>query len=112
MQVTLFEPGSGWRGDVLVDADPETPVDRVVSVLSAVRPGHLWLAGRRLEGTGRVGDSPLRDGVVLTVDPGGTGPAGVATPGMTGPRRGPCPRDARGWSWPWWVARWPAGGTR
>jgi S-DNA-T family DNA segregation ATPase FtsK/SpoIIIE len=85
MQVTLFEPGSGWRGDVLVDADPETPVDRVVSVLSAVRPGHLWLAGRRLEGTGRVGDSPLRDGVVLTVDPGGTGPAGVATPGVAAP---------------------------
>jgi S-DNA-T family DNA segregation ATPase FtsK/SpoIIIE len=91
MQFTLFEPASGWRGDVLIDADPETPVDKVVSVLSAVRPGHLWLAGHRLEGTGRVGDSQLRDGAVLTVTPVDAGPSGdvmAGGPAAGGPAAG------------------------
>ncbi len=70
LQLTLADPApAGGRDDVILEADPETPVDDVVAELGRIRPGRMWVDGTRVEGAGRVGDSVLRDGTVVTVVP-------------------------------------------
>jgi len=81
MQVTLtLEAEHGATTDVLLDADPATPLRIVEQVLAPhlPAPGRLLLAGAPLDADLALGDSGLRDGVRL----------GVGTPL-------PCPPAAR-----------------
>ncbi|WP_459645940.1 FtsK/SpoIIIE domain-containing protein [Kineococcus sp. NUM-3379] len=58
--------------DVVVDADPDTPVSALRHALSGTGdagPGHLWVAGRLVDGTCRLADSPLRDGAAVSLAP-------------------------------------------
>jgi len=70
MQVTLtLEAEHGARTDVLLDADPATPLRMVEQVLAPhlPAPGRLLLAGAPLDADLALGDSGLRDGVRLGV---------------------------------------------
>jgi len=81
MQLTLtLEAEHGATTEVLLDADPATPLRIVEQVLAPhlPAPGRLLLAGAPLDADLALGDSGLRDGVRL----------GVGTPL-------PCPPAAR-----------------
>ncbi len=52
---------------MVVQADPQTPIDDVVQALNRVRPGPLFVHGYRLEGGGHLAGSGLLDGDVITV---------------------------------------------
>ncbi len=95
IQASLVEVGGAWRQDVLIEADPESPVREVIAALSAIRPGRFWLDGHPLGGDGRIGDRGLRDGATVLVTPAGapepTAPDGAAQPGAAQPRAGQPP---------------------
>lgn len=99
IQIRLRDSGGDWEQDVLVDADPETPLVEVVSALTAVRPGELWLGTKPLGSQGVLADCGLRNGVVLTVANGSApaptpdppqAPAAVELATVSGPFAGLC----------------------
>ncbi|MDP9419308.1 MAG: FtsK/SpoIIIE domain-containing protein, partial [Actinomycetota bacterium] len=67
LNLRLSDPDARWSRHVVVDADPQTPVDEVVRALSSLREGPLFLRGERFGGGGRLADSGLLDGDVLTL---------------------------------------------
>ncbi|HEY3867646.1 MAG TPA: FtsK/SpoIIIE domain-containing protein [Actinocrinis sp.] len=92
MKITVARPG-GWSHDVLVDADPATPVRDVVKGLQdAVAPGAagpvsagpdggaVYLGRRRLDLSSPFGASCVRDGAVLWI--GAPGEAAEQGPGL------------------------------
>ncbi|MDQ2728164.1 MAG: FtsK/SpoIIIE domain-containing protein [Actinomycetota bacterium] len=83
IQVRLRDPGGGWEQDVLLDADPDTPLADVTSALATVRPGELWLGAEPLGTQGVLAGCGLRNGVVVTV---ADESASAAPPGA-GPQR-------------------------
>jgi S-DNA-T family DNA segregation ATPase FtsK/SpoIIIE len=98
--VTVVSPSTGRRGDVVIDADPGTPVTEIAAELEHLVHGAaaaeleqlvhgapaaapaLFVGGHRVPGDMRLADSPLMDGCVVSLgDPAGCPrpePAGVA----------------------------------
>lgn len=74
LQLTLHEPATGRLDDVVVDADPDTPIDEVAEAIATVGRGHLFVRGRPLvPHTAPDGEvltlarSGLRDGDILSL---------------------------------------------
>ena len=80
--MTVVDPGAGLRAEVVVDAEPDTPVRELTAVLAARVGGDgrvvsfatptaervLYVDGRRLDPGQDVASSPLRDGAQVSLD--------------------------------------------
>src|SRR5882757_5498739 len=66
IQVTLSDPAKGFK-DVLIEADAESSMNEVLAALRQVHPGPYFLGTAELPPRGRLGDSGLFNGAVITV---------------------------------------------
>jgi DNA segregation ATPase FtsK/SpoIIIE, S-DNA-T family len=84
VMVTAVSPTTRRRADVIIDADPDTPVSQIAAGLDGILAGgaRLFLDGQRVPGEVPLADSLIRDGSVVSLgDPSGCRrpePAGVA----------------------------------
>src|SRR5580658_7590137 len=96
LAVTVVSPAAGRQADVVIDADPATPVAEAAAEIGRVLHGEaaepagaagaaagaLFVGYHRVPGDLRLGDSPVIDGCVVSIgDPAGCRPpepAGIA----------------------------------
>ncbi|MGH2719946.1 MAG: hypothetical protein ACRDJU_15405, partial [Actinomycetota bacterium] len=66
IQFTLLDPASGRADNLVLTADPETPLDDVAAALNEIQRGPLFLGNTPLSGKGRLGDANLSNGDTVT----------------------------------------------
>src|ERR1700733_3859336 len=83
LAVTVVSPAAGRRADVVIDADPATPVAEVAAEIDRLMHGEragaavgaLFVGYHRVPGDMRLADSPVIDGCVVSIgDPAGGRP--------------------------------------
>ena len=76
LAVTVVSPATGRQADVVIDADPATPVAGAAAEIGRVMHGEaagaLFVGYHRVPGDMRLADSPVIDGCVVSIgDPAG-----------------------------------------